>query len=243
MKMKILKGLFVAVLMASTLAKADTPSVHGMLLFGDKVSYASHLPMFHSPHDYQLIMKLTLHDHGSETLNTYKQAKADGAMLFTLVPEVMDLSQLIDGTKKSFVATIFEGHFEQGGNPLGEIAVNVESIVFAEKLNGNQVLPFEYFLVFGGLGEYYGAHIIKVKPSYDAIMSVSQPVEMNFGNCPGRGDCMNPVIGKVSDSDLPLTLSSTLQILPKDGDFLGSPYGIHVSIDKIIYLEESELAH
>lgn len=29
-------------------------SVHGMLIFGKEKIYASHLPMFHPPHDYQV---------------------------------------------------------------------------------------------------------------------------------------------------------------------------------------------
>lgn len=33
----------------------DKPSVHGMTLMGTELIYASHLPMFHTPHDYQII--------------------------------------------------------------------------------------------------------------------------------------------------------------------------------------------
>ena len=47
-------------LVSGSMANADVPTTHGMLLFGNETVYASHLPMFHSPHDYQLILELDL---------------------------------------------------------------------------------------------------------------------------------------------------------------------------------------
>ena len=52
--------LITALLGGAFNAQADRPSVHGMLLFGKENLYASHLPMFHAPHDYQVIFKLNL---------------------------------------------------------------------------------------------------------------------------------------------------------------------------------------
>jgi hypothetical protein len=34
----------------------DTTGVHGMLLFGEDVVYLSHLPMFMSPHNFQVLL-------------------------------------------------------------------------------------------------------------------------------------------------------------------------------------------
>lgn len=36
----------------------DKPNTHGMLLMGMEIVYAEHLPMFHQPHDYQIILEL-----------------------------------------------------------------------------------------------------------------------------------------------------------------------------------------
>ena len=42
--------------------------LHGMLLFSDgDALYASHLPMFHAPHDVQLIFRFTLADKKIES--------------------------------------------------------------------------------------------------------------------------------------------------------------------------------
>jgi hypothetical protein len=49
--------------LAAASARADAPAVHGMVLFGGKqAAYVSHLPMFHAPHDRQLILKVALAD-------------------------------------------------------------------------------------------------------------------------------------------------------------------------------------
>ena len=90
------------------------PSTHGMLLFGNKVTYASHLPMFHKPHNYQLIMKLSLSEaEGGSALTAYQQEKDSGETFFTIMPEAMDLTKVIDKSKTSFQALLFKGHFER----------------------------------------------------------------------------------------------------------------------------------
>lgn len=244
--MKILKGLLASLLLISGIAKADRPATHGMLLFGDQVTYASHLPMFHAPHDYQLIMKLELLDVGKlKTLEKYKQAKLQGTMLFTLVPEIMDLSKVIDGSKKSFSAEVFAGHFERGGQNLGQVLVKVSKITYSAKLAANQLpsQPFqnESYLLFGEAGEYFGAHLIKGKPSFDAVVSVSQPTKMLNVPC-NRRNCPDPIAVPITDSQLPLTVRSSVTA-PASGDFLGSPFkDVHATVKTSIYYEEDELS-
>src|SRR5687768_7078544 len=119
------KMMLLMMLLLSAISNADMPSTHGVLLFGDKVSYASHLPMFHEPHDYQVILKLALEDlPRSVTVRVhYEESKKNKKNLFTLVPETMDLTEIINGTKTSFMASIYEGHFERGGRDLGQAIV------------------------------------------------------------------------------------------------------------------------
>src|SRR5258708_2218861 len=97
--------LAASALLAGTLAQSDPPATHGMLLFGNQVTYASHLPMFHAPHDYQVIMKLSLESlPHSQTLVSYEKLKANGVTFFTLEPQKVDLTQVINGTKKTLSA-------------------------------------------------------------------------------------------------------------------------------------------
>jgi len=243
MKLKLMGGLVAATLLASSTARADNPAVHGMLLFGDQATYASHLPMFHSPHDYQLILKLALSDQpGFVTLSHYADAKSEGATLLTLVPEVMDLTKLLDGTKTEFAAVVFDGHFERGGKKLGPVIVNVDVVIFATKLDGGQPTgALTSYLLFGAEGEYYAAHMIKSKPNFDAILSINKPVTLVKLDC-GRGACPGPISRPVPDELLPTTVSAWL-VLPEVDAVLGGLFGIHSKVKKVIYLEENELAH
>jgi hypothetical protein len=91
--------------------------------------------MVHPPHNYEVIFELSLKNlHGSETLDAYKNSKENGKTFFTLLPEKMDLTDLIRGEKKAFQAVLFQGHFEKDGKPLGPVLVYVEKLVYAEEL-------------------------------------------------------------------------------------------------------------
>jgi len=247
--MKLIKGLLLSALMFGAAAKADVPSIHGMLLFGDKITYASHLPMFHAPHDYQVILKLTLEDHPthSRTVQLYEQAKADGETFFTLVPEKMDLSKIVSGEKKQFIAQIFIGHFERGGQKIdgsGAI-VNVESVILGEKLNAAapQVDQKSYW-VFGEQGEYYAAHLIQSKPSFDQILKVTQPttVVIPRGRCT-RAGCPEPILVPVADKDLPVNLQSKTSEPLVNEQLIGTEFGMSTTVVNQLYLEIDELSH
>lgn len=229
-------------------ARADMPSTHGMLLFGgSNAVYASHLPMFHSPHDYQVILELAL-DSQSSVVKTFKKLNESGETLFTIEPETMDLTQVIDGSKKQFSAALYQGHFEQGGKNLGQVQVAVKKIIFSAKLiHDASPLDHEEYLIFGGAGEYYAAHLIKSKPSFDQIMKVNQPYQLQFPHCRTRV-CSEPAKNVIDDAKLPVvSLDSpapmTQPKLPKTGDVLG---GFSVAITEIlnvVYSEEAELSH
>src|SRR4051812_9463415 len=79
-QMKVLGSLLFSVLLSGATVYADTPSIHGMVVFGgEKDTYASHLPMFHSPHDRQVILKIALNNlPGSKALEKYTAAKSSG---------------------------------------------------------------------------------------------------------------------------------------------------------------------
>jgi hypothetical protein len=240
MKKSALSVIGILLGLAGSISRADHPAVHGILLFGNHVTYASHLPMFHSPHDYQVLLKLSLAEvSGGHTVAAYDSAKATSAEYFTLVPERMDLTQVISGAKKSFKAAIFQGHFERGGKNLGLVQVSVEKIVYATHLDANAASSNNYF-VFGESGEYFAAHIIQGKPNFDAIAQVGQPSNIDLPVC-HRRFCPDPQSVPVADEKLPLTLPAqqpSLQV----GDFLGGLGGASTPVQKVIYLEQGELS-
>lgn len=233
-------------LVSSGVSFADKPSVHGMLLFGKASTYASHLPMYHAPHDYQAIFKLDLSVDPSDpsTLSRYEKAK-ETESLFTLVPEVMDLTKVMNGSKKSFAAQIYQGHFERGGKELGKVVVQVTKVLVQEKLRTDSGSSSD-FIVFGQNGEYYAAHIIKgnsEQPTYDAVMESSQAFKIRQPPC-GRAACPPPQKILLSDNALPLTLNGDEEHIskaPQEGEVVGIQRHSAIEIKKMIYFETGDL--
>lgn len=182
--MKFLTVLFSTLLHLSiTLAAHDHPSVHGMLMVGQQKVYLSHLPMFHSPHDYQAIFEATL---SSEALQVYKQNQAVSKdNIFTLVPEVFVLPDMA-ANPRPFKAQIYKGHFERGGTKIADATVEVKVLYF-KKFNPVAVEPAKpQFILFGNNQEQFAAHQIFAKPNFDQIYSVTvtanEARELDAGN-------------------------------------------------------------
>ncbi len=230
--------LLIISILITSVGKADPHSTHGMLLFGNKATYASHLPMFHPPHNYQVILKLSLNS-ALGVLEKYETLKQNGETLFTLVPEMMDLTKIIEGTKKNFAADIYLGHFEKGGTKIGAVNVAVEKVIWSTKLNPNGSKNQNQYLVFGENDEYFAAHLIEAQPSFDAIVAVDKLQILTVNHCRTK-NCSNSVT-PLSDTILPLTLSGP-EALPKVSDPLHDVLsGPFTQIKQIIYIEQEEL--
>lgn len=228
-------------------AKADIPSVHGMLMFGDKKIYASHLPMFHIPHNYQVILEISIENATrSQTFAYYESLKASGSEQFTLEPEVMDLTRIISGEKTSFGAKLYKGHFERGGTLLGSVKVKVEKVVFSKTLDTNEASNGADYLFFGAGDEYFAAHVIQGQPGFDQILQIAHP---NWGRVPACRTRLcetEPVQTPAMDSNFPkvitqATMEDPLQLKP--GSFLGAFDGFNSSVLKVLYTEVDELSH
>jgi hypothetical protein len=65
--------------------KPHDHGVHGMLLFGEESLYLSHLPMFMTIHDHQVILEVTLAHGEKDTHATYRADRQDtGELVYTL---------------------------------------------------------------------------------------------------------------------------------------------------------------
>jgi hypothetical protein len=152
--------------------------VHGMLLFGAENVYLSHLPMFQPPHEYQVLLRVTLSKDGSDAKALYvEDRKTAGDTIYTLVPEKFAMADLISSDEasalRSFTGTIFRGHFERGGTPLVEdVLVKVEEIVYAAKLDPQDERGSLTYLCFGKPGELFAVHQIRKQPDFDQVIAV-----------------------------------------------------------------------
>lgn len=166
-----MKMLFLFLIISSAWGQhhhGDKPSVHGMVIFGKKVIYLSHLPMFHSPHDYQAVMEA---EFEQSALKAYLTSAQDET-LFTLVPEKFSLPDMMN-KPRPFKAQIYAGHFERGGKLIAETTVMIKNVILFKKLNpaGPRPQKLTYY-VFGNEVEQFMVHKISSKPDFDHVLQV-----------------------------------------------------------------------
>jgi hypothetical protein len=115
--------------------------VHGMLLFGNESAlFASHLPMYHPPHNAQVILKLKFTDPQtqSKVQSALTMYDTKQVALWTLVPRPFDLARLaVDHPQRitQLLVDVFEGHFERRGNlKWQKVRVNIEEVILFSPL-------------------------------------------------------------------------------------------------------------
>jgi hypothetical protein len=150
----------------------DKPSTHGMLVFGKEKIYASHLPMFHSPHNYQIILELEF-DKDIQNLFVTDQEKNPEYTTYTIEPEQFILPDMIHNPKP-FKANLYRGHFERGSTKIAsDIIVTIKNVIYYDKFNANKErATANTFILFGNEKESFIAHRITNKPDFDQIIQV-----------------------------------------------------------------------
>lgn len=152
------------------------PAVHGMLIFGDGPFYLSHLPMFHPPHDLQLIIE-GMFDGAEHPGDRYKRDRAEtGEKVYTWVPTPFVLQDLLSPSpgKAKMTGRIFRGHFERGGVPIsGEVVCAVSRVIHSHSLAAAGPRdPHPRYVLFGEPGRAFAAHVISGVPDFDQVISV-----------------------------------------------------------------------
>jgi hypothetical protein len=166
----------------------DPPGTHGMLLFGEKTIYLSHLPMFSmNIHRYQVILEVTLTKEGDDAQAAYVRDRRQhpGTKIYTFEPEPFVLPELDpkNSQRSSFGGTIFRGHFERSGKSINEnVVANVTRVVHFHKFDSQAAgLPQLEYFVFGKDQDLFLAHLITRPPDFDQVMSVSE-IDGTFTN-------------------------------------------------------------
>lgn len=228
----------------------DEPAGHGMAMIGQKTVFLSHLPMFGSPHDYQVILEAGLARTGADPQQVYFDDRQNNPneRLYTFSPNPFVLTRIlpIDGNppkETTFVGSVFRRHFERPQPPPTKIAsgvtVNVKNVIHGRKFTPDAP-PLENleYILFGRGDEIFLAHLITRPPDFDQLIQVTldqslSDEELLSGHrltIPGRSntasDRISPTDGNV-DGTLHLGESTVaVQITP----------GVE------FYLEEGELA-
>jgi hypothetical protein len=158
---------------ARAVVTPDPPGTHGMLLFGRHALYASHLPMFHRPHDYQVLLELELSGPAqaayAASLGQYPQET-----VYTLDPEKFVLPDMV-AHPRPFQADVYRGHFERGGTRIASGAtVRIRRVVYFRPLLAADAAPAHpTYIVLGNSQEQFLAHRIAGQPDYDQVLRVT----------------------------------------------------------------------
>jgi hypothetical protein len=151
--------------------------VHGMLLVGEAPIYLSHLPMFMAPHNFQVILEVTLDAEANRRFEGVRaQSRPDE--LYTVKPEAFSIVDLLpvdpaNEALSEFKADIFRGHFEKGGDLIANSAtVAVTGVIHFQELGpADKAANLEYIL-FGSEQQSFLAHRITQPPDFDQVLSV-----------------------------------------------------------------------
>lgn len=173
---------FAAAALAPWVARAETAmGGHGMAVFGGREGlYASHLPMFHAPHDSQVVLRFHLAEPPADRGLRERLARKPG--LWTLDPEPFDLLRLAPGHAeplRDFKASVFAGHFERGGvlHATAQWVVVDEVLLFRRLDPQPRESGFGQYRVLGRGREWFAVKEIDRRPDFDHIARLSGPAQ------------------------------------------------------------------
>jgi multidrug transporter EmrE-like cation transporter len=179
---------------------AHAMGVHGMVLFGggDRI-FASHLPLFRAPHDYQVVVELEPTDAAARDAIL---GDLRSAPLVTLEPEPFDLARLArfapSGSSSSppveLAGSVYRGHFERDGVLAHErVHFRVRQVLVFRHLDAEAAAAPAQWLAFGSPSETYLVHAIGRRPDVDAIVAVAgAPPTDGVSIVAGEGDPQLP---------------------------------------------------
>ena len=219
---------------AGAAGHAEHPSVHGMLIVGQSRIYLSHLPMFHSPHDYQVLLEGHFSSEGEKAYRNSLDSSSE--TIYTLVPEAFVLPEILQN-RRTFEAQIYKGHFERGGTVIADkVTVVIDRVLYFKKFATDEAKPKEArYVLFGHREEMFLAHTISAKPDFDQIIKV-QPLSFLSEELKRKGSIP---VGFPNLLNAPLHLFDSLDGSLLDGD--GAQMQ-KFEIEKMIYLETGDLS-
>jgi hypothetical protein len=168
----------------------DPPAAHGMAVIGEQAVYLSHLPMFMSPHDYQVILEVEFEGNNSQAAYLTDREKNPQQRLYTLNPVPFVLPALFPVGESSpeaasFRGDLHRGHFERiDTGPVqmaSNVTVRVKKVTHHHRFESNASELGELrYLLFGKGSEVFFAHRITAPPDFDQLLSVG--IDVQFGD-------------------------------------------------------------
>jgi hypothetical protein len=230
---------------------SGTVGVHGMLLAGGQRTgdalrspvYASHLPMFMPPHNFQVIMRIT-----GAAADSYGDfvAHFGTADIYTFRPEPFSITELDPPpggpALTSLRGSLFRGHFERGGSLIAkDTSFEVDQVICFRPLNpdtapavGGQLR----YLCFGQRDAAFLAHLITAPPDFDQILSAEVTSPGGVSDDDLHAGVIIAVPGRADDLAARLTGPGAFTAAVQTG----TPGSIDLTIAQQYYLETGDLA-
>ena len=158
---------------------------HGMVLFGGRDGlFASHMPMFHRPHDVQVVLQLHATDPAQERRLRVWLARSPS--LWTIVPAPFNLDDLAPGAAQPVTrleADVVRGHFERGGRTQARsVGFVVDRVLTWRRLDPLAARPtlatYAVFAANPDATERFAVLEIGPQPAADHIVALSAPAGM-----------------------------------------------------------------
>lgn len=152
---------------------------HGMVLVTDGVDlYASHLPLYRSPHDFQLLYKIESRFKNELVARLTAHAESSTYLdnMVTLLPAKFDLNKLVAGETFAIETQFYTGHFERGGKKwLKDLNLKFVRQIYKRPLanivQGDKSSAMVWELIKGSdHNKQIWIHHISARPSMDAIV-------------------------------------------------------------------------
>jgi hypothetical protein len=219
-----------------------------MLVVGEGPLFLYHLPLFHPPHDYQVILEAVLSKPGEDIQAAYvKDRSESGARLYTFVPEPFVLPRLAGGEGgqpqiHSFSGQLVRGHFERGGTPIAvDVVATVRRVVHFRKFTSGTKIGSLDYLVFGSGGPVFVAHFLSGPPDFDQVASAT--IQGLAPGAVGSGEALRLTVpGRLNAADGRLQPGESAQvgIIPAEG--ASTSPAPRLGLVEEIYFEKGELA-
>ncbi len=159
--------------------------VHGMVLMNKSSTiFAYHLPLYHKPHDVQLLYKLDVKDVA------LMQLVRDNDMV-TIKPKPFNLQRLMRGEKVALEADVYTGHFERDGMLVYKnMPLNFAEQLYVRKLDDLKPSSKqqEYDVVSYRKNYKIYIHRLQQAPSFDHLIHI----DVNAG-CLTKFNTSSPV--------------------------------------------------
>lgn len=164
--MKVLIAILATCLFSLNAMALD--ATHGMVIFGKEKLHAYHLPMFHAPHNKQLVITFDVPADVKSQI-----ADLQNTTYLTFVPAPFDLESFIK-SPFNLKGDVYAGHFEQDGVVvLSDVTIVNPKIEFVMDLAKPAHHGIETYKVFGTKDDAYALHLINGGSAVDQIYALN----------------------------------------------------------------------